>query len=386
MREIVAFAADLADGLAAIHAAGLVHGDVKPGNVLVAADDSPRIADVGGAGARAIGTPGWTAPERLRGAPPSIAGDLYGLGGVLYRMLAGKAPFEADDDIGLGWLPLATLPAPPSSTRPAIPRALDDLVLDLLAHRPERRPSRAAGLSGRLWRALRSPPRRPLVGMHAARDRLRRAIVDLVNGQPGVVVVHGAPGSGRSAILREAARTARREGIRVLADVGAPLSFGTPCMAVVDAGTPAAESMSRQVLHERASCLLFVRSERAINRLHDAGAYHCTPGPMEVGDVATLCRLWGVDGSLAETIASATQGHAGQVLRRIAGYVGLPPRFGPVEQAILDALAAGAVSVADLAGRLGMGEHHLLDRVEPLMDLGYVRVTPDGATLCGPAA
>jgi hypothetical protein len=391
LREVVAFTADLADGLAAIHAAGLVHGDVKPGNVLVGADLAPRIADVGGAGGRAIGTPGWTAPERLRGAPPSISGDIYGLGGVLYTMLAGHAPFRADDDVGLGWLALATLPEPPSVHRPGIPRALDDLVLDLLAHRPERRPARAAGLSARLWGSLRSPPRRPLLGMHAARDRLRRAIVDHVNGQPGVVVVHGAPGSGRASILREATRAARREGLAILAEgdlagAGTPGPKNVPCMAVLDAGTPAAERMARHVLYERAPCLLFLRSERANTRLHDAGAQHCTPGPLDLGDITTLCRLWGVDASLAGDIAGETHGHAGQVLRRIAGYVGLPPQFGPVERTILAALTGRIVAVPELAKQLGLGEHRLLDRVEPLMDLGYVRATPDGAFLAGPPA
>ncbi|MGH2809610.1 MAG: serine/threonine-protein kinase, partial [Actinomycetota bacterium] len=99
-------------GLQAAHAAGIVHRDVKPGNILFTADgEHVKVGDFGIAkGAEGldvtqtgslIGTPSFLAPERIHGKPATVESDLYSVGVVLYEALSGKRPFEADNPIGL---------------------------------------------------------------------------------------------------------------------------------------------------------------------------------------------------------------------------------------------------------------------------------------------
>jgi transcriptional regulator with GAF, ATPase, and Fis domain len=133
--------ADVAGALATIHAAGLVHADVAPQNVLWAGGGRAALVDLGlarGAGAR--GTPAYMAPEALAGAVEP-RGDLYGLGAVAIRLVTGAPPFEA---AALGDLVRQILEGPEAGTAlPGIPAALGDLVRRLVARDPDARPASA---------------------------------------------------------------------------------------------------------------------------------------------------------------------------------------------------------------------------------------------------
>lgn len=114
-REAASIALDIADALAVAHAQGVVHRDVKPGNILLGADGRARLLDFGishavdaghpardltGAG-MAIGTLPYMAPEQLAAEPTTPASDVYALGVVLYEMLAGKRPYVASSPVTL---------------------------------------------------------------------------------------------------------------------------------------------------------------------------------------------------------------------------------------------------------------------------------------------
>ena len=158
--------AQAARGLQAAHAAGLVHRDIKPGNLLVGRDDQVKITDFGiaqVAGAARltrtgtlVGTAAYLAPERATGGPATPASDLYSLDVVAYECLTGEAPFDGEPlAVALAHLQQTMPPLPPS-----VPGAVAALVADLTAKDPSARPPSATDVSGRAER-LRAVPLPP---------------------------------------------------------------------------------------------------------------------------------------------------------------------------------------------------------------------------------
>ncbi len=145
----------IALGLAAIHAQGIVHRDIKPDNILVGADKKAKIADLGlakqidepelnrltGTGV-VVGTPLYVAPESIRD-PQSIDGkaDIYGLGATMYHMLTGRPPFEGNTPFEVMHGHLDGIPVPIRQLRPEVPVPLADLVEQCLAKLPAQRPT-----------------------------------------------------------------------------------------------------------------------------------------------------------------------------------------------------------------------------------------------------
>lgn len=129
--------AQVAAGLAALHAAGLVHGDVKPRNVMVtpgAGSPTVKLVDFGSAADDwpVAATPLYAGPEVLAGRRPSPAADAFGLGLLLFELLTGLGPPPNAGQTG---------PLRPARWNPAVPPALDDLVARLTAPEPHRRPA-----------------------------------------------------------------------------------------------------------------------------------------------------------------------------------------------------------------------------------------------------
>ena len=137
-------------GVDAAHRAGLVHGDLKPENIMLPADGtSARIVDfVGARRARAdgsiVGTPAYMAPEQLRGEAPSPRCDVFSLGVVAFEMLTGALPFGRGS---VGEVALSQAGALPALRAPGITACLERAVLSALAFDPDRRPPTAAAFA-----------------------------------------------------------------------------------------------------------------------------------------------------------------------------------------------------------------------------------------------
>lgn len=389
---LVEFAARVAEGVAAMHEVGLVHGDIKPANVLVADDHTPRLVDLGSTRDGRVGgetgaTPGYSAPERLRSAPATVATDIWGIGALLYTLLTRRPPFQGDDPALVGWAPLATLPEPPSSIRPRLPVALDELVLHLLAHRPEARPSSAQVVADAIRSSVFGPLRAPIVGMQRERDQLRRALVDVLGGGRSMVVLHGATGAGRKALIREVIQAARREGLRIVQAgdreaITADLAGGESCVLAMDGGAPGGESLLLQLLLTPASALILVRSDRPMLGLARRGARHLQPPPLTRDEVTLLLDGLGHDRHRAELIHRRSAGLPGAV-HGILSPVAMES-LTPVAQRIMQNLRSGALTVPVLARRMEIREHSLLDIVEPMIDRGLVVASVDGVWLSVP--
>ena len=141
--------ADIAAALAVAHHHGIIHRDVKPGNVLLA-DSVVKVADFGIARAgdpresltmtgAVMGTATYLSPEQAQGHAIDHRSDLYSLGIVLYEMLAGRPPFSGDSAVAIAYRHLSEDPVPPSTHNSAVPPALDAAVLRAMAKDPDAR-------------------------------------------------------------------------------------------------------------------------------------------------------------------------------------------------------------------------------------------------------
>jgi serine/threonine protein kinase len=153
--EAAELIAQAADGLAHAHSAGIVHRDVKPGNLLLRPDGGLKITDFGIAHAldatrltqagAVLGTAAYLAPEQASGSDVTPASDVYALGAVLYELLTGAPPYVAASFIEIVMRKLDGPPQPPSALDPRVTRDLDIAVARCLDADPSRRPT-AAGL------------------------------------------------------------------------------------------------------------------------------------------------------------------------------------------------------------------------------------------------
>jgi eukaryotic-like serine/threonine-protein kinase len=155
--EVLRIGRQVAEALAAAHAAGLVHRDVKPGNLwLEAPGGRVKVLDFGvvqalndepAQGRGVTGTPAYMAPEQARGEAVGPSADLYSLGCVLYHLATGRPPTAGKTRLQVLEAPTGDELLPPHRLNPAVPRRLSDLIVRLLAHDPARRPPTARAVS-----------------------------------------------------------------------------------------------------------------------------------------------------------------------------------------------------------------------------------------------
>ena len=158
-RSAVDLAAQIAAGLARGHAAGIVHGDLRPSCVLVTGYGEVKVAAFGlgelaAPGARDEGTAAYRAPEVLRGGTAAPPADVWSLGVLLHEMVAGRHPFPAEDERERAAAILDGEPAPLPVPRGGLPKGLDRIVARALARRPEERYPDAGPLETDLLRSF----------------------------------------------------------------------------------------------------------------------------------------------------------------------------------------------------------------------------------------
>ncbi|MYY87590.1 MULTISPECIES: protein kinase [unclassified Streptomyces] len=238
--DALRWAADICRALDVAHAAGIVHRDIKPGNVMVTPDGTAKVVDFGIAtfmeraagdarltrsGQLPFGSVPYLAPERFRQEPGDGRTDLYALGCVLYELCTGRPPFVGSA-AGVMHHHINDEPLRPSAARPEVPRPVERLILDLLAKDPADRPADAATTLARLLSAT-GPLPAPLV---IQKDDTPPNIQDEVTRPPSTTKTTTVP------VGPDPARPARRlllPAALILA-LGIPTGLGIRALAAPD--------------------------------------------------------------------------------------------------------------------------------------------------------
>ncbi len=145
----IIIAEQICDGMAEAHRQGIIHRDLKPSNIMIDREGNVRIMDFGiarsieakgmtGAGT-VIGTPEYMSPEQVEGKEVDLRSDIYSLGVILYEMLTGRVPFEADTPFAVGMKHKGEIPRDPREINPQVPEGLSRLVLKCLEKTAEGR-------------------------------------------------------------------------------------------------------------------------------------------------------------------------------------------------------------------------------------------------------
>jgi|GEM_PF-1047169 len=186
--------AQILRGLGAAHAVGIVHRDIKPHNVLLSADGTPKVGDFGIAKATGepgltstgimFGTPYYLAPEMASGEPATFRSDLYAVGVMLYEMLSGRLPFERDSVLGVVHAHAFEEPPPLSTLAPGVSPGMFAVVNKAMDKDPKKRYASASEMANALTAtgAQVSP----------APPRLRALPADIPQGRQGRPTVNGS--------------------------------------------------------------------------------------------------------------------------------------------------------------------------------------------------
>ena len=187
-RRATEIAAEIAKALDAAHRSGVIHRDIKPGNVLLTTDGSVKVTDFGVARARnasegltkvgsVIGTATYFSPEQASGDPADERSDIYSLGVVLYEMLVGRPPFRGESAVSVAYQHVTAEVVPPSRLNTDVSLELENVVMRALDKDPDRRYETAADIHHDLLVLLAARPSpvspapvAPPVRAHPAQD------------------------------------------------------------------------------------------------------------------------------------------------------------------------------------------------------------------------
>ncbi|HYN99496.1 MAG TPA: protein kinase, partial [Actinomycetota bacterium] len=166
--EVAAIGADVAQALAEAHEKGIVHRDVKPGNIMISRNGSAKVMDFGIAKAATagnltqvgsiLGTVAYLSPEQARGEPVDGRSDIYSLGSLLYQMLTGSLPIKGETYVEMVHKLNSEDPPRPSEENPAVPRKMDAVIMRALAKDPADRYQTGTELAADLLASLRDEP------------------------------------------------------------------------------------------------------------------------------------------------------------------------------------------------------------------------------------
>src|ERR1700745_3748936 len=154
-----AWIAHAAEALEVAHTRGVIHGDVKPANILITADGKVKLTDFGMArlakrdsgDSPLLGTPAYWCPEQIMGRPQDARSDIFSLGVVLYEMVTGTRPFDAESLQGICNRVLSSTPNVVSQLQPSVPAAFDEIVSSCLAKNPDQRMASGEALAEVLY-------------------------------------------------------------------------------------------------------------------------------------------------------------------------------------------------------------------------------------------
>jgi eukaryotic-like serine/threonine-protein kinase len=221
---------EVCKGLEHAHAKGIIHRDIKPGNVWLSGDGTAKVGDFGLALAvdvsrltgegMMVGTYYYMPPEQALGGEITPRADLYSVGAMLYEMVTGRPPFMGEDTVAIIGQHINTPPVSPNWHRPDLPPPLAALIMRLLEKDPQKRPATAkevlgvieaieAGKAGELSaeasRVLAENPlyRRVFVGREPELRQLQSAFDGAASGQGSVLMVVGEPGIGKTAVTEQ---------------------------------------------------------------------------------------------------------------------------------------------------------------------------------------
>ena len=245
--QAVSICQEVCRGLQYAHSMGVVHRDLKPGNIWLTSDGIAKIGDLGLAvvldrsrltqTAMIVGTVSYMPPEQAMGGEVSPRSDLYSLGAMLYEMVTGRPPFVGEDSMAVIGQHINIAPVAPTWHNPQCPRQLEALILRLLAKDPSDRPESAvdvpealeaidlsdaaAAAAGDTAPRVEPPPEDMLatyefIGMQREMRDLRAALEDSLAGRGRLIMLMGDAGIGKTRVAQELATYASLRGAQVL--------------------------------------------------------------------------------------------------------------------------------------------------------------------------